>query len=222
MVMVTQHFVSNQSLVHNNNIPESATAAAFWCGGSQIKNQTILQHSKLLYIVTKCVNFLLDNADDSQPRIHISNHNNNNYHKNWECTNRNSHSTTMASSGNGRVLVAPFFYAFPPSVVLPPAPLPSTKSHHQQYEWLHLQPAPSAVWMVTARWMTGWATTPAMMSILSMNLVIPTQWSRGSNWMVIIITNERGKNAKKIGIHATRTFRHYCSKHGSPYWQIYI
>ena len=29
MVMVTQHFVSNQSLVHNNNIPESATAAAF-------------------------------------------------------------------------------------------------------------------------------------------------------------------------------------------------
>ena len=138
MVMVTQHFVSNQSLVHNNNIPESATAAAFWCGGSQIKNQTILQHSKLLYIVTKCVNFLLDNADDSQPRIHISNHNNNNYHKNWECTNRNSHSTTMASSGNGRVLVAPFFYAFPPSVVLPPAPLPSTKK------------TPSAVWMITS------------------------------------------------------------------------
>ena len=88
--------------------------------------------------LTKCVHFLLDNADDSQPRIHISNHNNNHYHKNCECTIRNSHSTTMASSENGRVLVAPLFYAFPPSVVLPPAPLPSTKK------------TPSAVWMITS------------------------------------------------------------------------
>ena len=75
---------------------------------------------------------------------------------------------------------------------------------------------------IQPRWMIRWTETPAIMSILSMNLVVLTQWHRGSNQMVIIITNERGKNAKKIGIHATRTFRHYCSKHGSPYWQIYI
>ena len=60
-----------------------------------------------------------------QPDIHISNHNENNYHKNCKYTSGNSHSTIMASSGNGRVPVAPLCHAFTPSVLPTPTP-PST------------------------------------------------------------------------------------------------
>ena len=134
--LLTQHFVSNQSPAHNNNIPEFTTAAAFWCGGSQIQNPTIYYNC---YIITKCVHFLLDNTDDSQPiKIHlISNHSNNNCHKNYECTIGNSHSTTTASRGNGRVPVAPLFYTFPPSVL--PLKTPPTFTTATS----------SAVWMIT-------------------------------------------------------------------------